>query len=174
MTAGDPAESTPATPLGQPRTALVVVASTRAAAGTAEDRTGPVILRWLRDRGFAVDEPAIVADGEPVGRALIAGIAQPVDLVVTTGGTGVTPTDATPEMTLPLLDKRLPGVEEELRRRGLAVTPTAMLSRGVVGVAGRTLIVNLPGSPGGVKDGLAVLDTVLDHLLDQITGSDHG
>ena len=133
------------------RTALVVVASTRAARGEADDLTGPVITTWLTSRGFVTDEPVIVPDGEAVGQALIAGIAQPVSLVITTGGTGVSPTDATPEMTLPLLDKRLLGIEEEFRRRGSAHVITALLSRGVVGVAGRTLIVNLPGSSGGVR-----------------------
>lgn len=153
-----------------PRTALVVVASTSASLGNASDDTGPVIAEWLTERGFAVDETVVVADGEPVGRALVAGIAQSVSLIVTTGGTGVSPTDATPEVTLPLIDKRLLGVEEELRRRGSRHVVTALLSRGVVGVAGRSLVVNLPGSPGGVRDGLELLGELVDHLLEQIVG----
>lgn len=160
--------------MSSPRSALVVVASTRSARGDSVDRTGPVIHAWLADRGFTVDEPVVVADGEPVGQALIAGIAQGVSIVITTGGTGVSPTDATPEMTLPLIDRRLLGIEEELRRRGAEHVVTALLSRGVVGVAGRTLVVNLPGSSGGVRDGLALLGELIDHVLDQIEGADHG
>ncbi|AMM20147.1 molybdenum cofactor biosynthesis protein [Frondihabitans sp. PAMC 28766] len=155
------------------RTALVIVASTRASRGEAVDRTGPLLRAWLDERGFTVDDPVVVADGEPVGQALIAGIAQGVSIVITTGGTGVSPTDATPEMTLPLIDKRLLGIEEELRRRGAEHVITALLSRGIVGVAGRTLVVNLPGSSGGVRDGLSLLAEILDHLLDQIGGGDH-
>jgi molybdenum cofactor synthesis domain-containing protein len=152
------------------RTALVVVASTSASLGNATDDTGPVIAAWLAERDFVVDETVVVADGAPVGKALVAVIAQGVSLIVTTGGTGVSPTDATPEVTLPLIDKRLLGVEEELRRRGSRHVVTALLSRGVVGVAGRSLVVNLPGSPGGVRDGLDLLDELLDHLLEQIHG----
>ncbi|MGB4776907.1 MogA/MoaB family molybdenum cofactor biosynthesis protein, partial [Microbacterium sp.] len=98
----------------------------------------------------------------------------PARLVVTTGGTGVSPTDVTPEQTAPLLVRHLPGIAEELRRRGAASTPFAVLSRGLAGVAASgAVVVNLPGSVGGVRDGIAVLDAVLDHLVDQIAGGDH-
>jgi molybdenum cofactor synthesis domain-containing protein len=156
------------------RVAQVIVASTRAAAGVYPDRTGPVIDAWLAERGWLVLDRAVVADGVPVGDAIAAAIEAGLDLVITTGGTGVSPTDQTPEQTLPLLDRELPGVMEELRRRGTAATPLAVLSRGHAGIArGRTVVVNLPGSPGGVRDGLAVLAEILDHLIDQVHGADH-
>ena len=155
------------------RRGVVVVASTRAAAGTSPDLTGPVIRDWFAARGWLADEPVVVADGAPVGEALAAALAQGVDVVLTTGGTGLTPTDRTPEQTAPLLDREIPGIAEELRRRGTAATPTAVLSRGLAGVAGRTVVVNLPGSRGGVRDGLDVLDPLLDHLVDQIAGGAH-
>ncbi|GGD67211.1 MogA/MoaB family molybdenum cofactor biosynthesis protein [Microbacterium murale] len=154
------------------RRAAVLVASTRAAAGTYEDRTGPVVAEWLRARGFEVAGPVVVADAA-IADALAELLAEHPDLILTTGGTGVSPDDRTPEATRKLLDLELPGIAEEVRRRGAAITPTAILSRAVAGVAGRTLVMNLPGSTGGVRDGLAVLDDVLDHLLDQITGGDH-
>jgi molybdenum cofactor synthesis domain-containing protein len=154
------------------RRAAVLVASTRAASGAYEDRTGPVIADWLHARGFDVADPVVVADAA-VGDALEELLAQHPDVLLTTGGTGVSPDDRTPEATRALLDMELPGITEEVRRRGAEVTPTAILSRAVAGVAGRTLVMNLPGSTGGVRDGLAVLGDVLDHLLDQISGGDH-
>jgi molybdenum cofactor synthesis domain-containing protein len=170
-----PLQSRPATPPpATGRIAQVVVASTRAAAGEYTDRTGPVIDAWLTERGWLVLERAVVADGEPVGDAIAAAVEAALDLVITTGGTGVSPTDQTPEQTLPLLTRELPGIMEELRRRGTASTPLAVLSRGHAGIArGRTVVINLPGSTGGVRDGLAVLDEVLDHLIDQVRGADH-
>lgn len=154
------------------RTAAVLVASTRAAAGAYEDRTGPVIADWLRARGFAVTGPVVVADAA-IADALGELLAPHPDVLLTTGGTGVSPDDRTPEATAGLLDVELPGIVEEVRRRGAAVVPTAILSRGIAGVTGRTFVMNLPGSAGGVRDGLAVLDGVLDHLLDQLGGGDH-
>ena len=154
------------------RRAHVVVASTRAAHGDYADRTGPLIEEWLRARDFDVTV-VVVADGPPVGESLRAAIETAGDLILTTGGTGLTPTDRTPEQTRPLLDAEIPGLADAVRAAGLPAVPTAVLSRGVAGIAGRTLIVNLPGSTGGVRDGLGVLDGVLDHALDQIAGGDH-
>lgn len=154
------------------RTAAVLVVSTRAAAETYEDRTGPVIVDWLRSRGITVADPIVVADADIVD-ALASAVAEHPDVLLTTGGTGVSPDDRTPEATRELLDTELPGIVEEVRRRGAAVVAPAILSRGIAGVAGRTFVMNLPGSPGGVRDGLSVLDGVLDHLLDQLGGGDH-
>jgi len=169
-----PRPKRPRTAPAEGRIAQVIVASTRAAAGVYPDRTGPLIDTWLREHGWLVLDRAVVADGEPVGDAIAAAIEAGLDLVVTTGGTGVSPTDQTPEQTLPLLDRELPGIMEELRRRGTASTPLAVLSRGHAGVArGRTVVINLPGSPGGVRDGLGMLADVLDHLVDQVRGADH-
>lgn len=153
------------------RIARVLVVSTRAAHGVYEDRTGPVIAEWLLERGFDV-QVEVVADAG-VAAALAELLSEHPSVLLTTGGTGISPDDRTPEATRGLLDIELPGIIEEVRRRGAAVTPTAVLSRAVAGIAGGCVVMNLPGSTGGVRDGLAVLDGVLDHLLDQLDGGDH-
>ncbi|HUE31327.1 MAG TPA: MogA/MoaB family molybdenum cofactor biosynthesis protein [Mycobacterium sp.] len=155
------------------RSARVIIASTRASAGAYDDRSGPIIAEWLERQGFSHVEPEVVADGNPVGDALRAAVDGGVDLIITSGGTGISPSDSTPDQTAAVLDYMIPGLAEAIRRSGLPKVPTSVLSRGVCGVAGRTLIVNLPGSPGGVRDGLGVLADVLQHALEQLAGKDH-
>jgi molybdenum cofactor synthesis domain-containing protein len=154
--------------------AQVITISTRAAAGIWSDTSGPILIDGLGNAGFDVTGPIVVSDGDPVEQALMAAVAQGFDLVLTTGGTGHTPADLTPEMTRKVIDRESPGLAEAIRAYGVANgVPTAVMSRGIAGLAGTTLIVNLPGSPGGAKDGLAVLLPIIDHLLDQIHGGDH-
>jgi molybdenum cofactor synthesis domain-containing protein len=153
--------------------ARVIVASNRAAAGVYADTSGPLLVEGLRALGFEVPDPVVVPDGEPVVAALRVAITEGVNVVLTSGGTGVTPTDRTPEVTRTVLDYEIPGIAEAIRAYGLQKVPTAALSRGVAGVAGRTLVVNLPGSSGGAKDGLAVLGPILEHAVDQLAGGDH-
>ncbi|KPC63224.1 MogA/MoaB family molybdenum cofactor biosynthesis protein [Streptomyces chattanoogensis] len=153
--------------------ALVVTASNRAAAGVYPDRGGPLIAEGLTALGFEVDGPQVVPDGDPVEAALRAGVAAGYSVILTTGGTGISPTDRTPDATRRVLDYEVPGIPEAIRAAGRGTVPTAALSRGLAGVAGTTLIVNLPGSTGGVRDGLAVLGDLLLHAVDQIRGGDH-
>ena len=160
--------------MGAQLRAAVVVASNRAAAGVYVDTTGPMIVEALRADGWDVDDAAVVPDGDPVAAAITAAIDAGARAVLTTGGTGLTPTDRTPEVTRPLLDREVPGIAEAVRAYGVAHgVPTAALSRGLAGISGDALVINLPGSTGGVRDGLAVVLPLLRHGVDQILGSDH-
>ena len=154
---------------------LAITVSNRAAAGVYEDRSGPVLADLLRSAGCdVVDGPLVIPDGDAVEQALRDAVTAGYDVAVTTGGTGLTPTDLTPEMTRRVLEREIPGIAEALRAAGAAAgVPSAILSRGAAGVADRTLIVNLPGSTGGVRDGMAVLGPVLGHAISQINGGDH-
>ena len=154
--------------------ALVVTVSTRAASGVYDDRGGRVAGDGLSGMDFEVDGPQVVPDGDPVETALRDAVSAEYDVVVTTGGTGLTPRDLTPEMTRRVIDREVPGVADAIRARGAeAGVLTAVLSRGIAGLAGTTLIVNLPGSPGGVRDGIGVLSGVLGHAVEQAHGGDH-
>ncbi|MBO3087280.1 MogA/MoaB family molybdenum cofactor biosynthesis protein [Cellulomonas dongxiuzhuiae] len=154
--------------------AVVVTASDRAAAGQYDDVSGPLLVDGLRALGMEVADAVVVPDGMPVERALRRAVADGAALVVTTGGTGLASRDMTPEATLAVVDRVVPGIAEALRadavRRGV---PAGVLSRGVAGVAGRTLVVNVAGSTGAARDALEVLAGVLPHALSQLAGGDH-
>jgi molybdenum cofactor synthesis domain-containing protein len=153
--------------------ALAITISNRASAGVYEDTSGPVLADLLAEAGCAVDT-LVVPDGDPVEQALLDGVASGYRVIVTTGGTGLTPSDRTPEMTRKVIDREVPGIAESIRAAGVAAgIPSAILSRGLAGLAGEVLIVNLPGSSGGVKDGMQVLTPVLAHAVDQARGGDH-
>ena len=155
-------------------TALVITVSTRASAGVYADRSGPVVVAALQELGFAVAEPVVVPDGEAVGEALQAAVAAGHAVVITTGGTGLSPSDHTPEQTQAVLEREVPQLAAAIARYGVEHgVPTAVLSRGVAGIAGQTVIVNLPGSSGGARDGMTVLTPVLRHAVSQVRGGDH-
>ena len=154
--------------------AVVVTASNRAAAGVYADRSGEALAEGLRVLGFEVDGPHVRPDDvDQLTEVLREAVASGADVVLTTGGTGLSPTDVTPEATRAVLEREAPGIAEAVRRYGEGKVPTSVLSRGVAGTAGRTLLVNLPGSTGGVTDGLAVLGPLLPHVVSQLRGGDH-
>ncbi|GAA3288940.1 molybdenum cofactor biosynthesis protein B [Arthrobacter citreus] len=155
------------------RTAGVLIASTRAARGEYEDECGPLASDWLYALGFDVVLAEVVSDGDGVGESLRRMLALEPAVILTSGGTGLSPDDHTPEQTLPLLEREVPGIMEALRADGRTKTPMAAISRGYAGTAGRTFIVNLPGSPGAVADGLAVLEPIIGHICGQLEGH-HG
>ncbi len=152
----------------------MVTASNRAAAGIYPDKSGQLLAELLAEAGCEqVDGPKVVPDGDPVEAALREGVRAGYDVIVTTGGTGLTPQDLTPEMTRRVIEREVPGIAEAVRQVNRDKVPASILSRGLAGQAGATLIVNLPGSSGGVRDGMAVLTPVLRHAVDQIKGGDH-
>jgi molybdopterin adenylyltransferase len=153
------------------RVAILTV-SDAGSRGEREDTSGVAIAAWAAERGFAVVERALVPDETGRIAAVLAQWADGdlADLVLTTGGTGLTARDVTPEATRAVLDKEAPGIAEALRATAYPRFPRAALSRGTAGVRGRTLVVNLPGSPGGVRDGLAVLDGLVRHAVELVRG----
>ncbi|SMX67336.1 molybdopterin adenylyltransferase [Brevibacterium aurantiacum] len=166
--------------LGAGRSAAVIIASTSAARGEAADTTGPILVDWLRTRGYETPDAIVVRDGEPVGQALRALLIDtPEDerprIIVTSGGTGLAPDDRTPEFTAELLERQSPGLVYAMWRKGLESTTSAVMSRGVAGVRGRSFVINFPGSKGGVKDGITVIDDLLEHIQTSIEDTtDHG
>lgn len=152
--------------------AVVITVSTRASSGVYEDLAGPRVAELLADDGFET-EVRVVPDGLEIVASALREAAVEAELVVTCGGTGVTPRDVTPEATRAVLDREIPGIAEAMRAASLAVTPMAMLSRATAGVLGGALLVNLPGSPKGASENLEVVRPVLRHAVDQIHGGDH-
>ena len=155
--------------------AVVITASNRAYAGVYEDRSGKALADGLRELGFAVEGPHVRPDDvDELEAVLRAAVDMDFDVILTTGGTGLSPTDVTPEATRRVIERDAPGIAEAVRRFGAENgVATSVLSRGVAGTAARTLIVNLPGSTGGVRDALAVLGPLLPHVVSQLRGGDH-
>ncbi|HUR51710.1 MAG TPA: MogA/MoaB family molybdenum cofactor biosynthesis protein [Mycobacteriales bacterium] len=153
--------------------AAVVTVSDRSHGGLRHDASGPLLVSLLAELGFAVSEVVVVPDEvEPIAAAVLAGAADH-DLVVTTGGTGLGPRDVTPEAVRPLLERPVPGLAEALRLENRTAVPTTVLSRAVAGTIGACLVVTLPGSTGGVRDGVTVLTPVVGHAVAQLRGGDH-
>ena len=156
------------------RTAVVITASNRASAGVYADTSGEILAAGLTKLGYEIKDPIVIPDNiSQIQAAIELSLAGNVDLIVTTGGTGVSPHDVTPEATAPLIKKLLPGIPEAFRAYSRDRVPTTDLSRGLAGVTGSSLIINLPGSPGGVKDGLVIIERLAGHIHDQIAGVDH-
>ena len=156
------------------RTAVVITASNRASAGVYADTSGEILAAGLTKLGYQLKDPIVIPDNiSQIQAAIELSLAGKVDLIVTTGGTGVSPHDVTPEATAPLIKKLLPGIPEAFRAYSRDRVPTTDLSRGLAGVTGSSLIINLPGSPGGVKDGLVIIERLAGHIHDQIAGVDH-
>jgi molybdenum cofactor synthesis domain-containing protein len=156
------------------RTAFVITVSDRASSGERDDASGPGIAARLASLGFTVERATVPDERAPIEAALVAAASRH-DLVVTTGGTGLTPRDVTPQATSAVIDYEVPGFAEAMRADGRASTPMAILSRAVVGVRGQALIVNLPGSPRAALESLAVLEPVLPHALETLRGPyEHG
>jgi molybdenum cofactor synthesis domain-containing protein len=154
--------------------AAVITVSDRSAAGTRPDTSGELLAALLTELGFAVTSAVVVPDERPaIVGALRDAVGSGVDVVCTTGGTGLGPRDVTPEATREVIVREAPGLADAVRRSGGDRVPTSILSRGVAGAVGRTLVINLPGSPGGVRDGVAALAGVLGHAVDQLRGGDH-
>jgi molybdenum cofactor synthesis domain-containing protein len=154
--------------------ATVITASNRAFKGVYEDRSGQILLEGLKSLGYQIDNVLVLPDEiEKIRSAINDAINDGVDLLVTTGGTGVSPFDVTPEATAPLIEKEMPGILEALRAYSRDKVPTTDLSRGAAGVTDKTLIINLPGSPGAAKDGLVIIERLASHIHDQLAGHDH-
>jgi molybdenum cofactor synthesis domain-containing protein len=154
--------------------AAIITASNRASLGIYQDQSGEILAQGLEKLGFTVVSKVIVPDiVSQIAAEISNAIDSKIDLIVTTGGTGISPTDVTPEATAPLIQKQLPGIHEALRAFSREKVPTSDLSRGLAGTTDQSLIINLPGSPGGVRDGLVIIARLAPHAFSQLAGGDH-